>query len=174
MIDNLNDKEKNISKLLIEIQQMQRDITHGSKKPHKLVMLLAVVDLFEKGLLKENKIYFNSDLLESFTNIFNLIRSRGDWNQPASPFFHLRSSNFWHHKVKPLHEIQYSKLTTSGGGSKRIIENIDYVYLSEYCYQVMIDIDSRKKLREFLTIALNPYSNFKNPAPVLSPGSKRR
>ena len=86
MNENSENKERDLSKLKLDIQQMQRDITHGAKKPHKLVMLLAVIDLFDKGKLTENKIYFNTDLVESFANVFNLIRARGDWNQPAPPF----------------------------------------------------------------------------------------
>ena len=70
MNEDLEDKEKNLSTLKSEIQQMQRDITHGAKKPHKLVMQLAVIDLFDKGNLKENKIYFNHDLIESFAEYF--------------------------------------------------------------------------------------------------------
>lgn len=98
-----------------EIQKMQRDVTHGHKKPHKLVMMLAVLDLFDKKIIIENKIYFNDDLAKSFSNIFNLIRIEGDWNQPAPPFFHLRTSSFWKHKVKSGREVQYANLSTSGG-----------------------------------------------------------
>jgi predicted restriction endonuclease len=165
MNEDLEDKEKNLSTLKSEIQQMQRDNTHGAKKPHKLVMQLAVIDLFDKGKLTENKIYFNTDLVESFANVFNLIRARGDWNQPAPPFFHLRTSNFWHHQIKSNREIQYSKLTTSGGGTKRILDNIEYAFLSDYCYAILSDKESRQKLREFLISALNPYANFTEPAP---------
>lgn len=174
MNEDLEVKEQNLSRLKSEIQQMQRDITHGAKKPHKLVMLLAVIDLFDKGKIKENKIYFNPDLVESFANIFNLIRIRGDWNQPAPPFFHLRTSNLWRHQIKPNREIQYAKLTTSGGGTKRILDNIEYAYLSDYCYEVISDKDSRQKLREFLISVLNPYANFNEPAPVQPLLSKRR
>ncbi len=117
--------QEKLAHLKKEIQKMQRDITHGHKKPHKLVMLLAVLDLFEKHIISENKIYFNDDLTESFSNVFNLIRAKGDWNQPAPPFFHLRTSSFWKHKIKDGQEVQYSKLSTSGGGTKRIEENIE-------------------------------------------------
>lgn len=174
MNENSEVKKQNFVRLKSEIQQMQRDITHGPKKPHKLVMLLAIIELFDKGKLKENKIYFNADLVENFANIFNLIRARGEWNQPAPPFFHLRTSNFWRHQVKNNWEFQYAKITTSGGGTKRIIENIEFAYLSDYCYEVISDKESRQELREFLISALNPYANFTEPAPVQPLISKRR
>jgi len=112
-VETMSLQEK-LDHLKKEIQKMQRDITHGSKKPHKLVMLLAVVDLFDRKVVTENIIYFNDVLIESFSNTFNLIRSKGEWDQPAPPFFHLRTSSFWKHKIKDGREIQYSKLSTSG------------------------------------------------------------
>lgn len=149
-----------------EILQMQRDITHGHKKPHKLVMLLAVLDLFDRKIIVENKIYFNEDLAESFSNIFNLIRIKGDWNQPAPPFFHLRTSNFWKHKIKDGRESQYARLSTSGGGSKRIEDNIDYAYLDSSAYELFSNIGTRQSLRELIITILNPLSNFEDSAPV--------
>jgi len=149
-----------------EILQMQRDITHGHKKPHKLVMLLAVLDLFDRKIIVENKIYFNEDLAESFSNIFNLIRIKGDWNQPAPPFFHLRTSNFWKHKIKDGRESQYARLSTSGGGSKRIEDNIDYAYLDSSTYELFSNIGTRQSLRELIITILNPLSNFEDSAPV--------
>jgi len=149
-----------------EILQMQRDITHGHKKPHKLVMLLAVLDLFDRKIIVENKIYFNEDLAESFSNIFNLIRIKVYYNQPAPPFFHLRTSNFWKHKIKDGRESQYARLSTSGGGSKRIEDNIDYAYLDSSTYELFSNIGTRQSLRELIITILNPLSNFEDSAPV--------
>ncbi|MDP1624523.1 MAG: hypothetical protein Q8L64_02020 [bacterium] len=158
--------QEKLDHLKKEIQKMQRDITHGHKKPHKLVMLLAVLDLFEKHIISENKIYFNDDLTESFSNVFNLIRAKGDWNQPAPPFFHLRTSSFWKHKIKDGQEVQYSKLSTSGGGTKRIEENIDYAYLTDSAYEVFSNKEARQNIRELITTILNPLSNFEDSAPI--------
>jgi len=166
MAESQEDLIQSLPRLKAEIEKMQRDTTHGPKKPHKLVMLLAVVDLFEKGLIKDNKIFFDSQLIESFSTIFNLIRIKREWNQPAPPFFHLRTSRFWHHQIISGREIDYKKLTTSGGGSKRILDNIEYVYLSDYCFQIMCDKESRQDLKEFLISALNPYASFAEAAPV--------
>ena len=132
MNDGTMSLQENLEFFKKELQKMQRDITHGHKKPHKSVMLLAVLNLFDRKIIIENKIYFNDDLAKSFSNIFNLIRIEGDWNQPAPPFFHLRTSRFWKHKIKSGREVQYAKLSTSGGGTKRIEENIDYAYLDNY------------------------------------------
>jgi len=164
---------QNLARIKNEIQQMNRDITHGTKKPHKLVMLLAVLDMIERGVLQENKIYFNEALLSSFENIFNLTRAKGDWNQAAPPFFHLRTSAFWNHKIIPGREQAYSELKTSGGGVKRILENIEFAFLSEYAYEVVSQQNTRQELREYIISILNPYASFDGPAPVEPQRSKR-
>jgi predicted restriction endonuclease len=166
MAANTLTPQQKLDHLKNEIQKMQRDTTHGAKKPHKIVMLLAVLDLFERQVITENKIYFDDELVMSFSNIFNLIRSKGDWDQAAPPFFHLRTSSFWKHKVKDGCEKSYSKLSTSGGGFKRIQENIEYAYLSDDAFEIVSDVEARQSLREFMISMLNPLSNFENPAPV--------
>lgn len=145
---------------------MNRDKTHGAKKPHKLVMLLTVFDMIDRGVIQENRIYYNEDLLSSHKYIFNLTRAKGDLNQAAPPFFHLRTSAFWNHKIIPEREEVYRILITSGGGSKRILETIEYSYLSEYTYEVFSQQNTRQVLREFIITILNPYANFGGPAPV--------
>ncbi|MDD2942826.1 MAG: hypothetical protein PHC51_07660 [bacterium] len=164
---------QNFERLKAEIQQMNRDITHGTKKPHKLVMLLAVLDMIDREVVQENRIYYNEGLLSSFENIFNLTRAKGDWNQAAPPFFHLRTSAFWNHKIIPGREEAYTKLKTSGGGVKRIRENIEYAYFSDYAYEVVSQQNARQELREFIISILNPYANFDGPAPVEPQRSKR-
>ena len=166
MIPKTMSSQKKLDRLKKEILKMQRDITHGSKKPHKLVLLLAVLDLFDRKVVTENIIYFNDDLIESFSNTFNLIRSKGEWDQPAPPFFHLRTSSFWKHKIKDGREIQYSKLSTSGGGTKRIEDNIEYAYFADYAYEVFLDKEARQNLREFIISILNPLANFEDSAPI--------
>ena len=85
-----------------------------------------------------------------------MIYDLSDWCQPAPPFFHLRTANFWNHTILDGQELQYSKLTTSGGGHKRIDENIEYVYFSGYAYTVAQNPVARRLLRTHISELLNP------------------
>jgi len=140
----------------VEIQEMKRGSKGGYQRPHKLVMLLSVIELADRGLLTENKIYLEEPLLTVFENYFNLIRKKDDWCQPGIPFFHLRSSPFWFHKIKPGREKAYAALTTTGGGLRLVQENIDYAYLREDVFRAIQSADSRYELRTFITSLLNP------------------
>lgn len=140
--------------LTTRISQMRRGRSNNRSKPHKLVMLLAVLDLAKDGLLNENKIYFAEPLLTAFQKHFALIKDKNDWNQAALPFFHLRSSDFWFHKVKPGQERAYSKLTTSGGGTKRITDNIEYAYLDDKAFMAINHPVARQTIYEFILTQL--------------------
>lgn len=123
---------------------------NGEIKPHKFIMLLSVIDLIESGEIVDNKIYFSQSLVDQFDRYFNEISKGDDWCQPGPPFFHLRSSRFWHHKIKPGREDSYSRLSTSGGGIKRIVENIDYAYFDKDYYNLLCEKEYRAIIRRHI------------------------
>ena len=58
-------------------------------------MLLAVSLLAEAGELTENRIEFDSRLLDIFRSLFETARQEDDKNTPYNPFFYLKSEGFW-------------------------------------------------------------------------------
>ena len=138
-----------------EIMNLRRGGSKEDPRPHKLLMLLAVIDQLDEGAINSNRIPFEDTLIRSFERNFRHYSSLNDWCQPGPPYFHLRSSTFWHHRVKPSREEAYAKLTTSGGGKKRILDNIDYAYFSDEAWNVFSDAASRGHLRVFLTRILD-------------------
>lgn len=148
---------------LLALQQLESDISetkrggsHNHPKPHKLIMLLAILELIHQGHLDDNRIYLNQRLIDSFENYFRRFGAANDWCLPAEPYFHLRSAGFWHHKVRTGREAAYAKLTTSGGGLRRVQENIDYAYLSNDAYAVMHNPETRRELQSFIIALLDP------------------
>jgi len=71
------------------------------------------------------------------------------------PFFHLRTSGFWFHKIKPGREKNYAALTTTGGGLRLIHDNIDYAYLRDDFFKALSNPVSRRELRLLITSLLN-------------------
>lgn len=139
-----------LNKLQSEIQQLNRGGSKKTPKPHKLILLLAVLDVIEAKSTFDNKIYFDERLKEFFKKNFVRFGEEDDWLQIGPPYFHLRSADFWHLQVKEGREESYGKLTTSGGGEKRIRDNIEYAYLSPYALSVVTDPLARNRLREFI------------------------
>lgn len=146
-----------------EIESMKRGGSYDQKKPHKLIMLLAVLDLISKGSISENKIYLNEGLIESFEKIFREYANEDDWCQPGPPFFHLRTSSFWKHKIRPGKEDEYSKLKNVGGGTSIINEYIEYSYLDEATFKLFTNVNSRATIQEFIQSQFSAHSNYKIP-----------
>jgi putative restriction endonuclease len=106
--------------------------------------------MFDAGALQQNRIPYDPGLVERFSEYFKAVAQDGDWCQPAPPFFHLRSGGFWKHKPLFGREAEYAALDTSGGGSKRILDNIDYAYLDEDAFAVVANPQERQALRQFI------------------------
>jgi len=148
--------DKKILPIAVEIEVMRRGGTEAEQKPHKLIMLLAVLDLFDQGLISENKIYLNEQLIRTFEKFFRQYSGKDDWCQPGPPFFHLKSSFFWKHKIKEGREETYAKIKTTGGGIKRIQDNIDYAYFEDNTFKLL----SQKRYRlEIVNLILSLLPN---------------
>jgi putative restriction endonuclease len=65
------------------------------EKPHKPLLLLAALDLIDKGLAKPDRIPWNQDLRDCFKSRFDVVRKLNDANDPALPFRYLASDGFW-------------------------------------------------------------------------------
>lgn len=140
-----------LQQLTSDISNMRRGGSRAHPKPQKLLLLLAVLDMADKGFLDDNRISLNQVLVEHFETEFRTFATSDAWCLPAEPFFHLRDSGFWHHKAKPGREAAYAKLTTSGGGVRRVQANIEYAYLSNDAYAVVHNPLARLRLRDFIT-----------------------
>lgn len=74
------------------------------ERPHKPVMLLAVLDLMDSGQISENRIVWSPPLRKQFQKIFEKVRTANDQPTPENPFFYLRSDGFWRHVAEPGRE----------------------------------------------------------------------
>ena len=77
------------------IYDLKRDSSSGHEKPHKPILLLAVLDLIERGDIYGNQIIPSQELRETFTAYFAIVRQGNDQNSPHNPFYYLKSEGFW-------------------------------------------------------------------------------
>ncbi|MCD5401678.1 protein kinase [candidate division NPL-UPA2 bacterium] len=138
-------------------------------KPHKYLVLLVVQDLIESKDCLENKFYFNDVFRARFTQYFNKYSCENDRNRPHTPFFHLKSSGFWHLKAKSGREGFLAKLPKIGSPGE-IIENVDYAYLSEPVYELFTDRKSAAIIREQVESILKSQTNRKEQMVVQEEG----
>ena len=63
---------------------------YGRKSPHKAVLMLTVIELYEQNLLSDNEIFYDDTLKSMFVNM---------WNRalPDEPLFHPEAyMPFWY------------------------------------------------------------------------------
>lgn len=127
-------------------------------KPHKYILLLAILDLINNSTHLDNRFYFDENLKNLFTKYFEKYKHEGDRNRPYTPFFHLKSSGFWHLKAKPGREKILRELTTVGGPGD-ITENVDYAYLNDEVFELFVDKNSAAIIRTLILSILESRTN---------------
>ncbi|MCL9777255.1 HNH endonuclease [Vibrio methylphosphonaticus] len=114
---------------LEKFRNLNMNSTGGRKSPHKVCMLLAVIDLIHVGSIATNKIQFNQALKDQFTHHFKTLAQGNDKNTPENPYFHLRSEGFWH--------LKYSEGATEQGTKRYSSKAVSYVYLDDELFDFM-------------------------------------
>lgn len=119
------------------------------ERPHKPVMLLAVMDLIQSGRISNNLVPFSDELRKQFTKYFETVRSENDKNTPIYPYFHLKSEDFWSHVATPGNEALVRELS-SPPGIKKLPSLIQGARLAPNLWQMLQSEKSRSQLRDVL------------------------
>lgn len=115
---------------------LRMNAARGRVSPHKVALLLAVIDGIEAGTIQGNRIFFSQSLRTQFTEHFKRLSGPDDRDNPHLPFFHLRSEGFWHHRIKPAKRVNYGQLSTAR--SPHIIEEcIEYAFLDDELFELL-------------------------------------
>lgn len=69
--------------------------TSRHERPHKPVLLLAVLDALASGRARPDHVPWSSWLRDRFGVYFEHVQSRNDECTPENPFFYLQSDGFW-------------------------------------------------------------------------------
>ena len=96
-----------IREYISKFEKIRPNKVGDRERPHKICMLLAVLDLAKAGGLRENKITLSPELVERYDRFFEASSANGERPNPHYPFFYLRGKlmdntpSFWH-----LHPIE--------------------------------------------------------------------
>jgi len=134
---------------LAKFQSLNCGRGENHERPHKPVLLLAVLDLAESGRLPTNRITLSPELLELFRLYFDIVRTPQDQPTAINPFFFLRSDKFWHHQPRPGHEEIYASMR-SPGCLALLTTTVAYAFLDDDLFSAMLDPMMREALRQAL------------------------
>lgn len=141
-----------------EFARLNVNIQGGRASPHKICMLLAVLDLARSGALQENRIFFAPPLLERYARYFDAVRSPSDHRNPYFPYFHLQGKlrgggdSFWH--LHPLPERENVLAAMSSARSyTAITDNVAFASLDDELFQLLKSEEDIDRLAESLSTA---------------------
>jgi putative restriction endonuclease len=120
-----------------------------NRAPHKPLLLLSVLDLFEQGEAESNLIEITPDLGEMFVRYWERTLSFDRRGNLALPFFHLRSEGFWHLLPRQGKE-EALNFTSQIRSLSQLRENVVGARLDEALYDLLRVRESRDLLRSVL------------------------
>jgi len=137
-----------MSKLLQHILSLNQGVTLYGKAPHKPVLLLAVIELFENGELIENWIEITDSLVQTFLDIWATIVKTPHIPTFALPFFHLKNEKgqFWKLITYPGREIPTTN-SNSIKSLKALEATVLAAQLSEELYVAFSDPVKRAEIK---------------------------
>ncbi|MDD5678850.1 MAG: hypothetical protein PHW60_12810 [Kiritimatiellae bacterium] len=118
-------------------------------KPHKQLLLLAVVQLIRGKRIEGNRVYFDEQLKTAFKKLLSEQGSIEDRDRPYNPFFHLGSSSFWKLVPNPGREADLLK-THSIAGPSMLSDLVQYAELSASFLDALRDDKSQVAMEAFL------------------------
>lgn len=149
-----------LQKYIKLFSKLRVDRTHGVAAPHKPVLLLSVLQLYQNKLVNDNRIYITPDLVSLFKVIWSLLVVSNNNCNIAYPYYHLKSSSFW--KLIPKRNYNNQNLKVSFSS---INASFECAVIDDDLYNLMMDIKSNSILQEVLLETYFPQTKdrFKNP-----------
>lgn len=124
----------------------------GFAAPHMPILVLSIVQGFEKGLLTDERVYLTPELIDIFTSNWALLVKKGNYHPLISrPFYHLKSRGsfplWWR-----LIPNSGCELWLENAGSMRSIRNltnaVDHAEIDVELALLLNDPQSRQILRQ--------------------------
>ena len=145
------------------VKNLKTNNKWGRKSPHKAVLMLTVIELYEKNILMDNEIRYDETLKSTFLKMWNVVLPNEPLFHPDAylPFWYLQSNNFWH--IVPIRGkediLSLMRDTNIKPSEAKLIDSVKYAELDEDLYFLMTLPSGRSSLKRAL---LETYSTLSN------------
>ena len=124
---------------------LRRDNKNGGA-PHKPILLLSIIRLFEEEIIKNNQIFILPELVGSFKSNWTRLVYTNHHSIFAMPFYHMRSEPFW--KLVP--NVGYEKwmeLKSSIRSLNNLTAAVNHVLIDDELTELLLHSESRDILK---------------------------
>ena len=145
------------------VKNLKTNNKWGRKSPHKAVLMLTVIELYEKNILMDNEIRYDETLKSTFLKMWNVVLPNEPLFHPDAylPFWYLQSDNYWH--IVPIRGkediLSLMRDTNIKPSEAKLIDSVKYAELDEDLYFLMTLPSGRSSLKRAL---LETYSTLSN------------
>jgi putative restriction endonuclease len=116
------------------------------RAPHKPLLLLALFDLIDQGVINQNRIELTTDLSETFARYWSCVPVGRDRGKILYPFFYLRSDGFWH-LVAQLGNEALLTATRQVSSASQLRQLVSHATLDGHLFSLLTIRASRDELR---------------------------
>lgn len=156
-------KNKDLGFYLKCFSNLKRDRKNGGA-PHKPILLLSIIDLFESGVFDSNKIFINPELVSSFkSNWASFVLNQNSSMSFALPFYHMRSEPFWRLVANPGCETWVAAKSSMRSFSN-LNTAIKYAQIDIELCSLLLEQNSRNILYAYLLKQYFPESKYNFPS----------
>jgi putative restriction endonuclease len=142
--------ERTWQKWLERLYNLRRDKRGSHERPHKPVLLLAILDLLDRGIIIQNVIPLSTDLVKTFRRYFEVVRQGDDQPSIENPYYHLCGDGFWQLASGLGNRPIYEPGNASRPPSIKILKATHGQFDDGLWNALLTDANSRHQLREAL------------------------
>lgn len=143
-------------------ENLKANEKYGRKTPHKAILLLTIIEMYETNEISANEIRYNQALVNTFRKVWSrtLPNDTSYYVDAFLPFWTMQNEGFWHFvPVRGKEEIlSFFKENNRRPTEGKIKECIDYVELDEDLYFLMSLPSGRSSLKHALLSHYSPLS----------------
>lgn len=127
---------------------------YGRKSPHKAILMLTVIELYEQNILTDNEIFYDENLKSMFLKVWNRILPKEPLFHPDAylPFWYLQNDSFWHVVPNRGKEdiLSLMRDTNIKPSEAKLNDSVRYAELDEDLYFLMTLPSGRSSLKRVL------------------------
>lgn len=135
-------------------ENLKANEKYGRKTPHKAVLLLTIIEMYETNEISGNEIRFNQTLVDTFLRVWSIILpdDTSYYVDAYIPFWTMQNEGFWH--LVPIRGkedvLSFLKENNRRPSENKMKECVDYVELDEDLYFLMSLPSGRSSLKRAL------------------------
>ena len=146
MNNGINDYTRRFARLRTNRNRKVWSEVTAHQAPHKPILLLCVLDLFDSGEISSNLVEISDDLIDLFDRYWRRVLPFSRPGNLALPFFHLQGDGFWYllpRYGRSSFDSQITSLT-------RLREEAIGARMDEELYVLIESMENRGRLRSVL------------------------